>query len=1073
MTNTFDVTASGGDLSNLNGTVALSALTTGGITDNAGNALASAVPTGTNDNSYSVINDAVAPTVVSIRRHQPTDAVTNANSLRWRITFDEPVENVDVDDFALTGTTASIAAVSNPSFNSWEILVLGGDLAGLDGDVTLAFAPGQDIADAAGNALAETTPTGVNQPSLTLDNTAPVLISILLLDPAAELTNQDYLRWQVSFTEGAGNLTPDDFLPTGTTAAVNSIIPIGVPLPAGAGLDTAFSVEASTWYVTIAGGDLASVEGQVGLGLSPSHDIADAAGNALSNTVPSGGNESYVLDNTAPVLTAVTRLDPAGSVTNQDYLRWHVSFNEPMDALTVDDFDPSGTTAGVTSIVPAAFALPETLGDGPVRPFAVSSTSYFVTIAGGDLASVNGEVGLAFAPGADFGDVAGNAPVSLVPTGANQGYTLDNAAPTVAVTTSATAPVSGPFVATIAFSEDVTGFEAADISATNGTVSSFAANDARTYTVTITPSGGSSVTVAVEADAATDAAGNGNAAADDLVITHDPDRTLTVLLPGVGSGTVSSSPAGIDCGTACSSDFTVGANVTLTASAATGSGFAGWTEGPCTGSTATTCAVLMTADTTVAARFTLDEPPAGRIVAATLPAARSGYLGGPVMTAFLAVVSQSASPAQSCTIAAPEGAPVTLGYQRVDASGAPQGPAEPVFDIQAGATQSFVLSMTPSVETGANGYEFLPVISCQNASLDPIVGVSSVLLNIDSAPVPDILAIGVTPSQDGVIRIANSGGAGAMAASAVNIGAGDGSAGPGEVTVTVTADTGSTALPLSLEMCRIDAAAQCISPRGSGVTAVMAQNDPLFIAVFARDTSGGTGIPFDPANARVFLRFADASGTIRSATSVAVTAPAAADAPVIASAMPEGRWSVLLRQAEGVWPSLTRAALHVSPDGRAIADDGVSPRLVQLDGVPVAADQPANGEIRRFTRGGTEGYWTVDGHVLSGGAWIDNAGEFYGIRDARSGHDALWADHAGTFGDGMRITPGGEIRGVVAGCSVYGQSTGAASALVSLTLSGCASSGRYAGVIDLPANDGDAPVLVIAGEHSGWRLAAQ
>jgi len=41
--------------------------------------------------------------------------------------------------------------------------------------------------------------------------------------------------------------------------------------------------------------------------------------------------------------------------------------------------------------------------------------------------------------------------------------------------------------------------------------------------------------------------------------------TLTVNKSGNGSGTVTSNPAGINCGTACSANFTSGASVTLTA----------------------------------------------------------------------------------------------------------------------------------------------------------------------------------------------------------------------------------------------------------------------------------------------------------------------------------------------------------------------------------------------------------------------------------------------------------------------------------------------------------------------------
>jgi hypothetical protein len=73
-----------------------------------------------------------------------------------------------------------------------------------------------------------------------------------------------------------------------------------------------------------------------------------------------------------------------------------------------------------------------------------------------------------------------------------------------------------------------------------------------------------------------------------VVQTH----TLSVTRAGPGSGTVTSSTGGIDCGATCSAQFEQGTSVTLTANAAWGSVFSGW-SGACTG-TATTCTVSMT-----------------------------------------------------------------------------------------------------------------------------------------------------------------------------------------------------------------------------------------------------------------------------------------------------------------------------------------------------------------------------------------------------------------------------------------------------------------------------------------------
>jgi hypothetical protein len=70
-----------------------------------------------------------------------------------------------------------------------------------------------------------------------------------------------------------------------------------------------------------------------------------------------------------------------------------------------------------------------------------------------------------------------------------------------------------------------------------------------------------------------------------------PSQRLTVYRRGTGSGTVTSRPSGISCGSKCSYTFANRTLVTLTANPASGSAFAGWT-GACTGTTKT-CHVSM------------------------------------------------------------------------------------------------------------------------------------------------------------------------------------------------------------------------------------------------------------------------------------------------------------------------------------------------------------------------------------------------------------------------------------------------------------------------------------------------
>ena len=92
------------------------------------------------------------------------------------------------------------------------------------------------------------------------------------------------------------------------------------------------------------------------------------------------------------------------------------------------------------------------------------------------------------------------------------------------------------------------------------------------------------------------------AAATSVTATFAPSFALTVTKAGTGSGTVTSSPAGIACGATCATTFASGAVVTLTATPAAGSRFAGWSgTGGCTG--IGTCTLTMSAAKAATATF--------------------------------------------------------------------------------------------------------------------------------------------------------------------------------------------------------------------------------------------------------------------------------------------------------------------------------------------------------------------------------------------------------------------------------------------------------------------------------------
>ena len=99
---------------------------------------------------------------------------------------------------------------------------------------------------------------------------------------------------------------------------------------------------------------------------------------------------------------------------------------------------------------------------------------------------------------------------------------------------------------------------------------------------------------------------------------------LDVTKSGAGSGSVTSDPAGIDCGTSCEAAFSLGETVTLTATPDPGSTFSGW-DGGCAGK-APTCTVTMSHASSVDARFGLE--PTGEGSTSLVSVAYSGTNSG-------------------------------------------------------------------------------------------------------------------------------------------------------------------------------------------------------------------------------------------------------------------------------------------------------------------------------------------------------------------------------------------------------------------------------------------------------------
>jgi uncharacterized repeat protein (TIGR03803 family) len=157
---------------------------------------------------------------------------------------------------------------------------------------------------------------------------------------------------------------------------------------------------------------------------------------------------------------------------------------------------------------------------------------------------------------------------------------------------------------------------------------------------------------------------NGSTAGAGTVFKFTPPNTPTtftvsITLVGSGSGTVTSNPVGINCGTQCSANFDSGTAITLAAAPATGSTFSGW-SGACSGSGS--CAVTVSAAESVTATFNTTPPPdfsvnpasanltvqkGGQVTDVITIAAQNGSFGNPVQ---LSCAVAGSTPLATCAL---------------------------------------------------------------------------------------------------------------------------------------------------------------------------------------------------------------------------------------------------------------------------------------------------------------------------------------------------------------------------------------------------------------------------------------
>ncbi|MGN7612430.1 autotransporter-associated beta strand repeat-containing protein [Magnetococcales bacterium HHB-1] len=284
--------------------------------------------------------DTTAPTVTSIARQDPSGATTNADNLTFRVTFSEDLDNATVDTADFSASQGDITGGSVVTANSvYDVTVGGSNITNYDGTVNLGIASGNDITDAAGNALGNS-PTIGSQDNYTLDNTAPTVSYVSSTNGTYKQGEVIDIRVYASETLTVSG-TPQLALETGSTdQTVNyssgdgSILTFKYTVQSG---DTSSDLDyLSTSALTLNGGT-----------------IVDAAGNAMDRTLATpgdanslGDNNNLVIDGVIPTISSIVRKSGASQYTNTTSLVYTVTFSESVSNITTTDFSAAINNGG-------------------------------------------------------------------------------------------------------------------------------------------------------------------------------------------------------------------------------------------------------------------------------------------------------------------------------------------------------------------------------------------------------------------------------------------------------------------------------------------------------------------------------------------------------------------------------------------------------------------------------------------------------------------------------------------------------------------------------------------------------
>ena len=126
---------------------------------------------------------------------------------------------------------------------------------------------------------------------------------------------------------------------------------------------------------------------------------------------------------------------------------------------------------------------------------------------------------------------------------------------------------------------------------------------------------------------------------------------------------------------------------------------------------------------------------------------------GQAATFFATIINAGTTDASGCVIDKLSGVKGKLSFQATDpATNVPVGLPNTPVTIAAGGSQTFVVSVMPTAQFTST--EFAVYFGCANTqTARSRKGLNTVLLSASLTPIPDIVALAATFSNDGIVNV--------------------------------------------------------------------------------------------------------------------------------------------------------------------------------------------------------------------------------------------------------------------------------------------------------------------------------